>query len=153
MNPENKGLIGLLRMLLGLHIVRFGMVSVIATLVDYAVITIMVRTLPDSKAMLGISIAIGYILGTLVHFVLARKLLIFKPTEHHVGVEFIMVAVVAGIGLFLTEVIVIYMRPELDTFGLHDPYNLWGAKTVALVVVFFWNYLGRKHFIYHEKAA
>ena len=141
----------LLKSILGLHIVRFGLVSAVATVVDYAVLIMLVHLQPDNKAFMGFAIAAGYILGTLVHFVLTRKLLIFKPTEHHVSVEFIMVAVVAGIGLALTEVIIFYSRPELVQLGLRAPYDIGTAKTIALVIVFFWNYLGRKYFIYHEK--
>ncbi len=152
-NSAKAPLVMILKSILGLHIVRFGLVSVVATVVDYAVLIILVHLRPDNQAFMGFAIAAGYILGTLVHFVLTRKLLIFKPTEHHVSVEFIMVAVVAGIGLALTEIIIIYTRPELAQLGLHAPYDIGIAKTVALVIVFFWNYLGRKYFIYHEKKG
>ena len=135
--------------LLQIRIVRFGIVSVLATIVDYAVLIAVRKTLPYQPVYYSIALALGYLAGTIVHFYLSRRL-VFKPTRLHIGLEFLLVMLVATIGLVLTEIIAVPLQGYLQS---KLPFSDVIAKTVALVVVFCWNYLSRRYLIYHERET
>lgn len=124
-------------------IVRFGLVSTLSTILDYAVLFALLALLPsqlDIKKHLAVSL--GYLLGTLVNFVLARRM-VFRPTSYLPHVEFLLVAAVAAIGLGLTDLITIALN---ERAGL----GMFIAKTVAVLIVFFWNFLARRYLIYRH---
>lgn len=129
--------------------VRFGIISVFTALIDYVVLIILSHLLPHSPAYLSLAVASGYSLGTIVHFFAARKY-VFSPTQHHVGVEFMMVFVVGIIGLGLTEVIVIFLEMWLRAGITNHDMRVMVAKAIAIVIVFFWNYGARRMLIYNQ---
>ncbi len=93
--------------------------------------------------MAFIAVGAGYTIGTVVNFVMARRM-VFHPTDYATHVEFIFVAAVAGVGLVLTEWITL-------TLNEHLHWPLFFAKTAAVVIVFFWNFLARRKLIYRKK--
>ena len=136
----------LLQRLLARKIVRFGLVSVVATVADFGVYLPLCKVFPDLPLYISIAVTLGYLAGTVVHFYLTR-LLVFKPTKFHIGVEFTLVFIVALIAWGLTEGIVLALHtgsPRMKTFP---------AKVVATVIVFFWNYLARRYLIYRDRAT
>jgi len=145
----------------GIRVVRFLFVSTVSTLVDYAILFILNACLAgwaflavvasDVHRMFGISVnsltiatflavAAGYLIGTLVNFVMARRI-VFHPSGYHTHIEFVLVAIVAAVGFALTE----WITLALNT---HQHWNLLLAKTAAVVIVFFWNFFARRLLIY-----
>ncbi|MHB9026636.1 MAG: GtrA family protein [Armatimonadota bacterium] len=125
-----------------LPMLRFLVVSTISTIIDYLVLFALVALLPDSTAMTAVAIAVGYLVGTVINFVLARAW-VFTPTRMPVSLEFILVAIIGAIGLGLTELVTLW----IDT---HLGWHLLLAKTAAVVLVFCWNYLARRYLIYRK---
>jgi len=128
--------------LLHMRIVRFGFVSAIATIADYGVRLPAKNLLPNLPIYIVIAITLGYLTGTIVHFYLTRWF-VFKPTKFHIGMEFFLVLLVAVIAWALTQgiVLTLYWRGKMDFLP---------ANIIATLVVFCWNYLGRRYLIYRE---
>jgi putative flippase GtrA len=131
-------------------IVRFGLVSVAATALDYAVLLGALRLLapgghPDTAATAAATAA-GYLVGTLVNYAIARRW-VFRPSAHAPAREFALVLAVQGVGLALTEALTV----GLSQHGPH--WSVLLAKTVAVVLVFFWNYLGRRLLVYPARRG
>lgn len=124
-------------------VLRFLFVSTVSTVVDYRVLFLLIACLPKGRLMAFIAVGAGYTIGTVVNFVMARRM-VFHPTDYATHVEFIFVAAVAGVGLVLTEWITL-------TLNEHLHWPLFFAKTAAVVIVFFWNFLARRKLIYRKK--
>ena len=130
------------RRLAGAEIVRFAVVSGFTTALDYAILGTLAKVLPHKAVFTMVAVAAGYLVGTIVHFVLSRRF-VFKPSSFATHVEFSLVIAVSVVGLVLTEVITLFLHAK---FG----WDLYMAKTVSVVIVFFWNYLARRHVVYRE---
>jgi putative flippase GtrA len=141
----SRSLAAFLRRVFGWQIVRFGVVSVIATTIDYLVLAALLAVLPTGSLFDSLAIAAGYLVGTVVNYAIARRY-IFRPSHLPANLEFTLVVVIQIIGLGLTEGITLYCH---HTFGWH----LLVTKTVAVVAVFFWNYLARRWFVYRTSAG
>ncbi|HEY3418438.1 MAG TPA: GtrA family protein [Armatimonadota bacterium] len=124
------------------QITRFLLVSTISTAIDYLVLLALAALLPGTMAMKALALAVGYLVGTIINFVLARAW-VFTPTRLPVVLEFIFVAIIGAIGLGLTELVSLWIIRHLG-------WHLLLAKTAAVVIVFFWNYLARRVIIYRK---
>lgn len=131
-----------LRRLFAHQIIQFFLVSVLATLIDYLVLWVLSILLPGGRLYNTIAIAAGYTVGTTVNYVVARRR-VFQPSSLHATWEFVLVFLVAFIGLGVTEWI---------TLWLHESWHwhLLIAKTAAVVIVFFWNFFARRRLIYRH---
>jgi putative flippase GtrA len=135
-------LVGVFARLLNSQIVRFGIVSVVATIVDMALLLAVNKYLPDTRVGNGVAIAAGYAGGTVAHFFLSRTL-VFKPSTFHLGIEFALVCLVAVTAFAVTEALILWLHQGLGlTIGV--------AKVITLFPVFAWNYLGRRYLVYHR---
>lgn len=135
-------LLALLRFGARLPIMRFFLVSSISTIVDYVVLYLLTVRLPHTSMFTLLAVAAGYLVGTIVNFVLARHI-VFRPSAMRTYNEFLLVAIVAGIGLGLTVLITLVLK---DNYG----WPVLLAKTAAIVIVFFWNFLARRYLIYRH---
>jgi len=116
---------------------RFFVVGAISTAVDYGIYAILV--------FIGIpyylAIFVGYMIGLLVNFWLARTQVFTKGSRFQKSLhEFLAVLGVSLIAVGL-NILIVWL---LAKFGI-DYYT---GRAVALVVVFFFNYYARKGFIY-----
>jgi putative flippase GtrA len=132
------------RRLLTLRITRFLVVSSGSTAVDYLLLFTLSNALPRTTFWLAFAIATGYVVGTVINFFSARRW-VFDRTALHPLLEFTLVAIIAGTGLLLTEVVTLSLN---STFG----GRLLVAKTIAVVGVFFWNFVARRVFVYRPGA-
>lgn len=136
----------LTRRLLGLQVFRFGIVSTISTVLDYMVLALTARLLHLGAASMSHSsqvataVAVGYLVGTLVNFCAARRW-VFRGSSMSFTAELCSVFIVGAIGLVLTEIITVSLTS-------HMHLQLMAAKTVAVAVVFFWNFFARRMLIY-----
>lgn len=128
-----------------MQIVRFGAVSIVATVADVGTLMLLKRALPDTMFFLTVAIAIAYAAGIVSHFMLARRW-VFDPSHMSFASEFASVFVVGLVAWGLTELITVYLYA-------HAHWPLLFAKTAAIGIVFFWNFLARRRFIYKGKPA
>jgi len=139
-----------------LSVIRFGFVSTVSTVIDFLVLYLLLKPLQAMlQAWLATFLAVGagYLVGTVVNFVLARRL-VFRPSRFEAHVEFILVAVVAAIGFALTEMITIALSTRLCShLFLAKTTAVLVAKIAAVVIVFFWNFFARRQLIYKGSAT
>ena len=123
-----------------IQLIKFGIVGVIATLIDLAVLMLLkefmhVDVLVASAVAFSVSVIANYILS---------MLFVFKGSETGKVKEFI-VFVALSIGGLLLNQFIMWLGTEIMT-----AYYLW-AKVFALVFVPIYNFVTRKIFL--EKKA
>ena len=123
-----------------IQLIKFGLVGVIATLIDLAVLMVLkeildVDVLAASAVAFSVSVIANYILS---------MLFVFKGSENSKIKEFI-VFVTLSIGGLLLNQFIMWLGTEIMT-----AYYLW-VKAFALVFVPIYNFVTRKIFL--EKKA
>ena len=123
-----------------IQLIKFGIVGVIATLIDLAVLMLLkefmhVDVLVASAVAFSVSVIANYILS---------MLFVFKGSENSKVKEFI-VFVALSIGGLLLNQFIMWIGTEIMT-----AYYLW-VKAFALVFVTIYNFITRKIFL--EKKA
>ena len=123
-----------------IQLIKFGIVGVIATLIDLAVLMVLkeildVDVLAASAVAFSVSVIANYILS---------MLFVFKGSENSKVKEFI-VFVALSIGGLLLNQFIMWLGTEIMT-----AYYIW-AKVFALVFVPIYNFVTRKIFL--EKKA
>ena len=123
-----------------IQLIKFGIVGVIATLIDLAVLMLLkefmhVDVLVASAVAFSVSVIANYILS---------MLFVFKGSENSKVKEFI-VFVALSIGGLLLNQFIMWIGTEIMT-----AYYLW-VKAFALVFVPIYNFVTRKIFL--EKKA
>jgi putative flippase GtrA len=119
-----------------IQLIKFGIVGVIATLIDLAVLMLLkefmhVDVLVASAVAFSVSVIANYILS---------MLFVFKGSENSKVKEFI-VFVVLSIGGLLLNQFIMWIGTEIMT-----AYYLW-VKAFALVFVPIYNFVTRKIFL------
>lgn len=118
--------------------VKYGAVSVIALVVDF------------SSMMLMHSLGINYLLATtlaflfglVTNYVISNRLVFKNPKINNSQILFIAFGLVGVIGLIINDFIIWFTHSELQL-------NLVLSKIIAVTIVFFWNFLARRNFLYH----
>ena len=123
-----------------IQLIKFGIVGVIATLIDLAVLMLLkefmhVDVLAASAVAFSVSVIANYILS---------MLFVFKGSENSKVKEFL-VFVILSIGGLLLNQFIMWIGTEIMT-----AYYLW-VKAFALVFVPIYNFITRKIFL--EKKA
>ena len=123
-----------------IQLIKFGIVGVIATLIDLAVLMVLkefmkVDVLAASAVAFSVSVIANYILS---------MLFVFESSENSKVKEFL-VFVVLSIGGLLLNQFIMWIGTEIMT-----AYYLW-VKAFALVFVPIYNFVTRKIFL--EKKA
>ena len=123
-----------------IQLIKFGIVGVIATLIDLAVLMVLkefmkVDVLAASAVAFSVSVIANYILS---------MLFVFKGSNNSKVKEFI-VFVILSIGGLLINQFIMWIGTEIMT-----AYYLW-VKAFALVFVPIYNFVTRKIFL--EKKA
>ena len=126
---------------------RYAVVGGLAAVVDMAVNYLMLYHVfsagKDDKTYVAISVAVGFIAGLVVNFILSN-IFVFKSEEQRArgktaGAFFIYVAV-GVVGFGITELLTL-----LGTRFIGD-HGLWYLLLSCVVkgIVLIWNYIGRK---------
>lgn len=89
-----------------------------------------------------IAATIAFLLGTLVNFTLSNGYVFKDPVIKNKGVNFMAFTLIGVISLLFNNVIIWACFSQL---GL----GLVTAKAIAVSIVFFWNFLARRHFLYN----
>ncbi len=123
---------------------KFFLLGIVSTLVDYM--------LYSSAILLGanyiLAIILGYSAGLLANYILGRKFIFtsghkLKSSKH----EFTAVFIIAVLGALFTIIIVKVL--SYSSFHM-DPLL---SRPIAIAIVFFWNYLARKMFVYNPVSV
>ncbi len=128
------------RRLVALRVARFFVVSSGSTAIDYMVLFTLRQAFSRTTSWLAFAIAVGYVVGTVINFFWARRW-VFNPTALNPLLELTLVAIIAGTGLALTEVVTLSLNKSLG-------WPLLLAKTIAVVSVFFCNFVARRVLVY-----
>ncbi len=119
---------------------KFFLLGILSTLIDYILYSIAI--LLDANYILAI--ILGYSAGLIANYILGRKFIFtsghkLKSSKYEFGA----VAVIAVLGALFTIIIV----KTLSYSSLHmDPLL---SRPIAIAIVFFWNYIARKLFVYN----
>ena len=120
--------------------IKFFGLGGISTLIDYIIYLGLIFLGIDYV----IAIVVGYSAGFWVNYSAGRKYVFVsgvKTTSTHS--EFIRVFSIAFIGMLLNILIVNILSVRFFTFDLEY------SRAVAIVIVFVYNYIARKIFVYH----
>ena len=137
-----------------MEFLRYAVVGGIAAVVDMAVNYLMLYVIlhadKSDKGAVAISVALGFIFGLAVNFLLSN-LFVFRRAEQRkkgktVG-AFLLYVLVGLIGFGLTEVLTILGTRFIGEAGFW--YLLLSCVVKGIVLV--WNYIGRKWLVYHGK--
>ena len=133
---------------------RYAVVGGLAAVVDMAVNYLMLYHVfsagKDDKTYVAISVAVGFIAGLVVNFILSN-IFVFKSEEQRArgktaGAFFIYVAV-GVVGFGITELLTLLGTRFIGYHGLW--YLLLSCVVKGIVLI--WNYIGRKLFVYRGR--
>jgi putative flippase GtrA len=118
--------------------VRSAIVSVIAVVVNFGASYIF-------KEILGfyylLAASLSFFLGVLVNYYLSVRWVFANRQLESKHMEFILFVVITTVGLLFNLLIIAGMVEIVKT-------GYWMALITATVLVFFWNFLARKKFLY-----
>lgn len=118
---------------------RYVFVGGFAFIVDFLTLYILKRYMHYL-----IAIAIAFILGLVVNFILSKKVVFTEDAVvSKVESEFTLYGIIGLIGLGLTELLVFILKDlaKLDVML---------SKVIAAIIVLIWNFLARKYLIYRN---
>lgn len=132
------------------YVVVGGVSAVIDMGVNFAMLFYILGGTKDDKGLVAASVAVGFIVGLAVNFILSN-IFVFKEKEQQEKGKtlgaFLIYVLVGIIGFALTELLTI-----LGTLVIGDG-GFWYLVLTCFVkgVVLIWNYVGRKIFVYRGK--
>ena len=137
-----------------LEFLRYAVVGGISALVDmgvnYAMLFWILGGTKDDTALVAISVALGFIVGLAVNFVLSN-IFVFRSAEQQKEGKtlkaFLIYVGVGVIGFGLTELLTILGTNIIGDSGFWYLVLTCFVKGIVLV----WNYVGRKIFVYRFK--
>ena len=121
-----------------MKIIKYAFVGGAAAVVDISLFIIFAKLLGYPYLLVGF---ITFIIATFVNYALSIKYVFKSGTKHKKKKEIFLVYTVSAVGLGL-NLQVLFISNELFFIELSL------SKVIATGVVFFWNYLIRKHFIF-----
>lgn len=129
--------------LLEKQFIRYGVVGLASTILDFIFLNISFVLLGNSNSFLWLATAIGFLVGTINGYFMNSRWTFQYDTKGSETKKFTQFAIVSAVGFFLTEFIVLSLAHTLD---LEKNF----AKLAAVVIVFFWNYFANKHWTFKK---
>ncbi len=120
------------------QLMKFGVVGIIATIVDFVVLTILIEAFSVHYLT---SAAIGFIVSTLFNYIASMRYVFnsrFRP--HEKRKELIIFILLSLVGLGLNQ---FFMWLFVEFFSIFYIFS----KVLATVLVMAWNFVSRKIFI------
>ncbi len=132
------------------YVVVGGISAVVDMGVNFVTLFYILGGSKDDKGLVAVSVALGFIVGLAVNFILSNIFVFNEKEQKEKGKTagaFLIYALVGVIGFGLTEVLTI-----LGTLLIGDG-GIWYLVLTCFVkgVVLIWNYVGRKIFVYRGK--
>jgi putative flippase GtrA len=122
------------------QIIRFGIVGVLATIVDYSLMLLFVEVFHINYL---ISCVMSFIVSVIFNYVLSTKY-VFDVSEKKSKKDFIIFVILSAIGLGISS-IVMYLGVDF----IHIDYRI--VKVFATGIVMVYNFITRKIFLEHKK--
>ncbi len=113
-------------------------VGSIAAVVDISIFTVFAKLLRFNYLVVAL---VSFTIATLVNYILSIKYVFKSGVRYTKGKEVFAVYVVSFIGLVINEIILYTLIDLLFT-------EMIFSKVIATGIVFFWNYLIRKKYIF-----
>ena len=124
------------------QIVKFGIVGVIAFVIDYAALFVLVQFVHmDSIAAATIS----FIISVIFNYVASMKYVFVGRTDQTKTQQFVIFVILSALGLGINDGIMWVLNKILIDF-IPTYYYLF-SKVVATAVVMVWNFVTRKIFL------
>lgn len=124
-------------------IAKFGIVGIIATLIDFALFTILVKN-PVYAVNPVYATAISFTISLVINYILSIKYVFIDKKQMSKTFEFVGFAITAIIGLGI-NVAIMWIATEI--LQLNGIYWNWFWKAFATGVVMVWNFLARQYFL------
>jgi len=122
--------------------VHYGFVSVFALFVDFGSLLIL-NSIFHVNYLIASTVA--FLLGTIANFALSNGRIFKNPIIKNRAGNFIAFTVVGLAGLVANDIIIWLCHSQ---FGFNVPLS----KCVSVVIVFFWNFLARRQFLYNKEG-
>lgn len=118
--------------------VRYGLVSVVALVVDFG-------SLLTLNSLLGVhylsAATVAFILGLATNYSLSNNRIFTDPKIKNNTLNFVAFGVIGIIGLLGNNILLWLFHERL---GL----SVAIAKLISVAIIFFWNFLARRHLLY-----
>lgn len=126
---------------------RFGVVGIANTALDFAILFILVGLGLNSIASNYISTAVAFVFSFFVN-----KSFTFKSTSGNVKKQFALFILITAFSLWIIQPIVILATTWLMSgFGLHESVVLFVAKVLATGASLVWNYIFYSRFVFKKE--
>ncbi len=123
---------------------KYGLVGGTSTVLDFLVLNLSFKFMGNQDHFLWLATAFGFAVGTVNGYVLNSRWTFAYDTKGQETKKFIQFLVVSAFGLIFTEIIVLSLANAL---GLEKNVG----KSVAVIIVFFWNYFANKHWTFRKQ--
>lgn len=123
-----------------MQLLRYCFVAVVAFAVDYGSFSIVLLLVGLSHYLWAN--VVGFVLGTLTNYFVAKLLVFQGVPKSRIG-EIALVFAIGGAGLLLQQVGLFFFTEEC---GVHPMIS----KLLMTFICFFWNFFGRKFFMYSK---
>lgn len=121
-----------------LQFFRYTIVGGLAFVVDIALLYVFTEYF---HLYYLLSAGLSFTCGLLVNFIIARKIVFSRTSQHNHFFEFTIVGLISLIGLGLNQTLIWYATERI---GLYYMYS----KIIAAIVVYSWNFFARKYSLY-----
>jgi putative flippase GtrA len=127
----------------GVKIIRYFFVGGVAACVDIGFFLLFAKILGFNYLLVA---SIGFILATLVNYVLSVRYVFDSGVRFSRKREFALIYAVSALGL-LFNLAALYLLVDIARA------ELMLSKIIATATVFFWNYLARKHYVFRPASG
>ena len=125
---------------------KFGVVGVIAFVIDFGVMVLLHETLGMDPA---IAAAISFSVSTVFNYLASMRFVFTHRDDLSRQREFVIFVVLSVVGLFINEICMVAGQAMFEGMGFdyaHGPYYML-VKVFATAVVMFWNFFSRKKWL------
>lgn len=124
-----------------IQLFRYGLSGFTATIVDFAVLTLLTEHLGEH--LLLVWTAIAFVTGLLISYLLSVNWVFDKRRLSSRTAEVSVYILIGVVGLLLTELLMWLFANKLGLFYLL-------AKLIASMLVFLWNFTAKKFILFHK---
>lgn len=140
--------LGLVKHLIA-QITKFGIVGVLAAIIDFGILLALVRYAHMNNVVAG---TISFLVALAFNYVLSMKMVFTHRDDMAKWMEVSIFAVSAFVGLLMNDVIIWLATSGLPAGAvhtMHEKYALYTSigKIIATIVVAIWNFIIRKVFL------
>jgi len=133
-----------------IQILRYLIAGGIAFVVDNGVYNFLVIILNFNHILSNV---ISFIFGLFTNYFISRQW-VFNKKNHNLLKDFALFSIIGVIGLLLSSLIIFLLidcRILIKLFAyLNEDAAKAAAKLISSVIVLFWNFIGRKIFVFKE---